>query len=70
MDGHEQFSSEEYFRYTAECSRLARLARPPTAARSPINAAGAVQWRDWLDAQRRLLIPEQFQIRGSRIAAR
>jgi hypothetical protein len=32
MDPREQFLTEEFFRYSAECRRLARLARKPASA--------------------------------------
>jgi hypothetical protein len=44
MDVREQFRSEEFLRYAAECSRLARLARRDNKA----IAAHSTAWIDWL----------------------
>ena len=50
MDPSEQFLTEEFFRYSAECRRLARLARKPTGAVTlGIGAVAYLRWREWLD---------------------
>jgi hypothetical protein len=37
MDPHEQFFSEEFVQYAAECRRMARLARTPAPTTSKIS---------------------------------
>jgi hypothetical protein len=47
MDPLEPFLTEEFFRYSAECRRLARLARKPHGAKQG-NTAGYRTWIDWV----------------------
>ena len=51
MDPHEQFLTEEFCRYSAECRRLARLAAQATERRhaSGIGAVAYRRWIEWLD---------------------
>ena len=50
MDPSEQFLTEEFFRYSAECRRLARLARKPRGdATLGIGAVAHRRWLEWLD---------------------
>jgi hypothetical protein len=50
MIGQEEYVTDEFFRYAAECRRMARCARPPGAARQAIRPLKAVRWREWLHA--------------------
>ena len=53
MDLHEQFWTDEFYRYSAECRRLARLARkPPSAAEGRLAWAYGI-FGDWLSDIRR-----------------
>ena len=45
MDPLEPFLTEEFFRYSAECRRLARLARKPKGA----IQANTAEYRLWID---------------------
>jgi hypothetical protein len=47
MDPQEPFLTEEFFRYSAECRRLARLARQPVNGATQ-GSAGYRLWIDWL----------------------
>ena len=50
MDPSEQFLTEEFFRYSAECRRLARLARKPIGRVTPgIGTVAYLRWLEWLD---------------------
>jgi hypothetical protein len=50
MDPSEPFLTEEFFRYSAECRRLARLARKPISVVTPgIGAVAYLRWLEWLD---------------------
>jgi hypothetical protein len=54
MTPHDEFSTESFFRYSAECSRMAALARPMKVA-EPRNAAVAdllLHCAQWLKSQR------------------
>ena len=48
MDPQEPFLTEEFFRYSAECRRLARLARKPANGATQASGAGYRLWIDWL----------------------
>ncbi|MEA2980027.1 MAG: hypothetical protein QOF09_1850 [Alphaproteobacteria bacterium] len=49
MNPHDQFATEEFFRYSAECRRLARLARKPAGgATQGLGATAYRRWADWL----------------------
>lgn len=49
MDPHEQFWTEEFFRYSAECRRLARLARkPPGGGARHAGTVAYLHWVEWL----------------------
>jgi hypothetical protein len=39
MNVHEQFQTDEFFRYAAECKRLARLARGEQSKTAPADVA-------------------------------
>jgi hypothetical protein len=59
MDPREQFWTEEFFRYSAECRRLARLARkPPGGGTQHAGTAAHLHWLDWLrDLQSQYINP-------------
>ena len=48
MNPHEQFWTDEFFRYSAECRRLARLSsKPPSAPEGNLAWAYRI-YADWL----------------------
>jgi hypothetical protein len=50
MDPSEQFFTEEFFRYSAECRRLARSARGSKGVVTPgIGVVMHLRWLDWLE---------------------
>jgi hypothetical protein len=48
MNPQDQFWTEEFHRYSAECRRLARLARKPRIAPESRVALSYRHWIDWL----------------------
>jgi len=48
MNPHDDFESEESFRYAAECRRLARLGRKARTVATP-DAGTAAALRSWMD---------------------
>ena len=62
MDPHDQFWTEEAFRYMAECRRLARLARKPPSAAGQGAAVAYRHWIDWLgDIQAQYINPPRHR---------
>ena len=58
MDPQELFLTDEFFRYSAECRRLARLARKPANGATQRGTAGYRLWIDWLrDVHAQYIIP-------------
>lgn len=59
MDGREEFLTEDYFRYSAECRRLARLSSNPQRAidRRRQQAAVGARVSDWLGEVRGWMAP-------------
>ena len=50
MDAREQFQTDEFFRYAAECSRIAGLARREVqASKTPANlATKLLRYSNWV----------------------
>jgi hypothetical protein len=48
MNPHEQFLTEEFFRYSAECRRLARLARRPPGTEHDTGRLVHLRFVEWL----------------------
>jgi hypothetical protein len=72
MDWRDELMTEEFFRYSAECRRLARLARP--LARATL-AAGSTPHAGWFEklgaAAGQLLSPPAYlQARSARSGSR
>jgi hypothetical protein len=44
MDWRDELMTDEYFRYAAECRRLARLARPLARANSALGPTISAHW--------------------------
>ena len=73
MDPQELFLTEEFFRYSAECRRLARLARKPANGATQVSTAGYRLWIDWLGdiyAQHLSPLTHRPQLLASRTARR
>jgi hypothetical protein len=50
MDPREQLLTDEFFRYSAECRRLARLARKPPARAVPgIGTTAYLRIVEWIE---------------------
>jgi hypothetical protein len=63
MDAHEPFLSEEFFRYSAECRRLARLARkPPGRSQQGRGTAAYSRFIEWVgEVQARYSSPPEYR---------
>lgn len=67
MDGPQEFFTEEYFRYSEECRRLARLSGNPQQAIRRRRAAPGERVAGWLRELRGQWAPAPLAVRFARL---